>query len=87
MGDFLNLTLFVYKKHHGHNQGGFWLFCTWQASSKIVKIHPSGDHAAFYRQRVWDFIYLPSEALDMNALDEEEEITYMYLTLQKKTHT
>ena len=54
MGDFLNPTLFVYKK----NRGGFLMFLTWQASSKTVKIHPSGDRAACYRQRGWYFICL-----------------------------
>ena len=57
MGD-KNLTLFVYKKHHGQPYGAFWLVLTLQASSTQVKIHPSGDHAPSYRQRGWDFIYV-----------------------------
>ena len=52
-----NPTLFVYKKHHDHPRCEFGLFLTWQASSKTVKIHPLGNHAASYRQRGWDFIY------------------------------
>ena len=33
-------------------------YLTRQASSKTLKIHPSEDHEASYRQRGWDFVYL-----------------------------
>ena len=59
MRDFLNQTLFVYKMHHGNPQGGFWLFLTHQASSKTLKIHHLGDHAASYIQRLRILYILP----------------------------
>ena len=57
MEDKKNPIICVYKKHHGHPQGGFWLFLTWQASLKKIKIHPLGDHTASYTQQGWGFIY------------------------------
>ena len=59
MGDLKNPTLFVYKKHHSHSCGWLWLFLARQAPSKTVKIHPSGDHAASYRQE-GGIVYIPS---------------------------
>ena len=35
----------------------FWLFLTWQAWSKTVKINHLGDLAESYKQRGWDSIY------------------------------
>ena len=62
MGDKISyLTLFVYKKHHGHlgvDFDSFWL--TKPRKKTTVKIHSLGDHAASYRQKGWDFIYLKS---------------------------
>ena len=55
--EILKIALFVYKRLHGCLRGGFLLFLTLQALSKPVKIHTLGDHAACYRQRVWDSIY------------------------------
>ena len=31
----------VYRKHHGHLRGGFWLILMRLAESKTVKIHPA----------------------------------------------
>ena len=53
-----NLTVFICKTYHGHPGGGIWLFLTWQALSKTVKIHPSSVHASSYGQKMSDFIYL-----------------------------
>ena len=53
MGDKNNLTLVVYIRSIMVTlEVNFdCMFFTWQASSKTVKIHPSGDHADSYRQR------------------------------------
>ena len=52
MWDFKNITVFLYLSG--------WILTVFDLASltKTMKIHPSGNHAVYYRQRVWDFIYL-----------------------------
>ena len=58
----------------------FGLFFTRQASSKTVKIHPVGDHAASYIQRGWHFIYLG------HNLDSPRSIFLVAHTYEHATH-
>ena len=47
------------KTVHGHPGSGFWLFLTWQAWWKKVKIHPLVDHAASYKEYMYRILHFP----------------------------